>query len=505
MQQLTTFINKYQYYLFVIILLAIFIFLDYQSILFLRPQGIHFIRQTDCLSFVANYYKNGFDFFHPQVYNLHCSNGRAVCEFPILYYITALLYLVFNEHEFILRLINIIITSIGFLYLYKLLKLLLKDIIYALIFCFLFISSTVLLFYINNFLPDASALGFILIGWYCFFIFIKTNSNKKYFLIGCIFFSLASLIKITFFINPITAILTLILNDIYNKKKLTLAISRNIYPIVIFLASLCLVLLWNLYVVYYNKINHVNSFLIRPMPIWEMSKIRILEVVDYVTRYWYTKYYYSSIFHVFIILFFAGFLFIKKSERILLILSSILTLGSLCYVLLFFAQFKDHDYYFITLIPTFIFLFIHSFITVKNKFPQLFKNSLIKVLLLILCVLSINYARKKLIQRYDDKNDKFANIGFILSDSKKYIDSLGISTDAKFIIYTDITNNGGLYFIDRPGWCVPDTSEASKKLIKQFIHEGANYILCTKKENNINCFNVFKVGEKNHIEIYKIQ
>ena len=55
---------------FVLLLIICFYFLNFHSYFFAQPQGVHFNRQIDGLSFVSNYYHNGFDFFHPELYNL---------------------------------------------------------------------------------------------------------------------------------------------------------------------------------------------------------------------------------------------------------------------------------------------------------------------------------------------------------------------------------------------------------------------------------------------------
>jgi hypothetical protein len=264
------------------------------------------------------------------------------------------------------------------------------------------------------------------------------------------------------------------------------------------------VLSWNLYVIYYDKINHGNSFLIQSKPIWNMSKNQIAVVWDHITNYWYSKYYYQSTMHVFLSIIVASILFLKKSERMIPIPSFILAIGSICYFLLFFAQFKDHDYYFIALIPAIIFLIINSFITLRSKFPKLINNSVAKLLLLSLCILSVNYAREKLIQRYKSTDDRFAIIGYKLSGTRHYLDSLGVSENAKIIIITDQTPNGGLYFINRPGWSLRDTSEASLIALKNYIRQGADYILFTEKKYINNSFNGVKIGEENGILIYKL-
>lgn len=497
-------IEEYRNYLFLFLLIVLYLILDYQTILFLRPQGIHFIRQTDGLSFVANYFKNGFNFFQPQVFCLQSIDGKAACEFPILYYLTAIFYLIFNEHEFILRIITIIIASTGFLFLFKLIYTFFQDLVYSLSFSFLFISSTVLLYYTNNFLPDASALGLTLTGWYFFFKFIINRNNKKSLFACFVFFSLSSLIKVTYFINPITAILSIIVYAFSKKTVIKNIFKTNATSLIYFTISLLLVLCWNLYINYYNKINQDNYFLIHSLPIWEMSKYQIAEVWDYITNYWYSKYYFQSTFHVFFILVVASIIFFQKAEKIILIPSVLLAIGSICYVLLFFFQFKDHDYYFITLIPAIIFLIMNSFLALKNKFPKLINNNIVKLLSITLCILSLNYAREKLIQRYENTNDKYSIIGHKLSRTRYFLDSLGISENAKVIIIADHTPNGGLYFINRRGWSLGDTSEMYKIIQEKYIRQGADYVLFTDKNYNNN-FNGIKIGESNGILIYKLK
>ena len=498
-------IERYRNYLFLLLLIAVYLFLDYQTILFLKPQSIHFWRQTDSLSFAANYFKNGFDFFHPQVFNLQSTDGKGASEFPILYYLTAILYRIFNEHEFILRLITVFIASTGFFYLFKLLYLFLKNLVYALSFSFLFISSTVLLYYTNNYLPDASALGLTLIGWYFFFSFVKNRNNTKLLLSCVIFFTLASLIKVTYFINPIAAILSIIVFDLSKKVGVKSILQNNVKPLIFFILSLLMVLSWNLYVSYYNKINNDSSFLIQAIPIWSISKVQIDTVWEYMTNFWYTSYYYPVTFTVFLIIFGESIPFLKKTERMILIMSFILAMGSICYLLLFFAQFKSHDYYFIALIPSIIFLVINSFIALKNKFPELINNYVTKLLLVYLCVLSLNFAKKNLIQRYEKSEDLYASIGNKLSTTKHYLDSLGVSENAKIIIISDNTPNGGLYFINRPGWSVSDVSEKEVSLVNNHINEGADYIVFTDKKYIYKGFIGIKIGEENGILIYKLK
>jgi 4-amino-4-deoxy-L-arabinose transferase-like glycosyltransferase len=498
-------LEKYRNYLFLILLIALYLILDFQTILLLPPQGLHFIRQTDSLSFVANYFKNGLHFFQPQVFNLQSIDGKAACEFPILYYITAILYSIFGEHEFILRLLTFLITSMGFLYLFKLLYLLLNDLVYALGFSFLFISSTVLLHYSINFLPDASAFGFIIIGWYFYFKYLKDKTINKYLIFSFLLFTLASLIKVTYFINPLTAFLSIIVYELTNKTGIQKGLQSKTTLIILFLSSFSIVLGWNLYAIYYNAIHHDTYFLIQSAPIWHLKNEQILEVWDYITNYWYSKYYYQSTFHLFFLIIIFGSIFIKRSEKHILITSSILFFGTLAYFLLFFAQFKDHDYYVIAIIPGILFMVVNAFIAIKNKYNKLINNFITKTLVIIICVLSLNYAREKLIQRQNEKINQFTIIGQKLSGFRYFLDSLEVAQQAKFIILTDQTPNGGLYFINRQGWNVKDTSEASLEAISRYIIQGADYLLLTDNQLINHQFKGRLIDEKDGIRIYDLK
>ena len=497
---MNNFFKRHKYYIFLVLLLIVYLILDYHSILFYRPQGLHFIRQTDSLSFVTNYVRNGFSFFEPQVYNLSSVDGKSACEFPILYYLTSILYWIFGEHEFILRLITLIIVSFGFFSLFKLLFLLLGDLFYAFVFSFLFLSSTVLLYYTNNFLPDASALGFTFAGWYYFYCFFNKLKSKRYLSTSFLFFTLGSLLKATYFINPIAAMLTVLVYDFFAKYKIIATFKTNWFVLLAFIASSLVVASWNFYAYYYKITNHDYYFIFGARPIWKLSRERILEVWDFMSRFWFSEYYFQSTIHFFTIVFIVGMLFIKKSNRVILIPSVLLMIGSLFYWLLFFVKFIDHDYYFIAFIPSIIFIVINSFITIKNRYPRIINSYAVRILILSLNVLSINYARIKVEHRYNSSEDSYSKIGTILNHTREYIDSLGICKDAKIIVFTDKTRNGGLYFLDRKGWSIKDSTVKNIEKIDEYKTRGAQYLINTTTMH----FDYQKVGTHNAVSIYSL-
>lgn len=488
---------------FVAILLLVFILMDYQHILFYRPQALHFMRQTDCLAFVQSYYNMGMEFFTPRVLNLQSTDGKSIGEFPILYYITASLYHVFGPHEFILRLINLTLISLGFFSVYKLLYRLFNDVVYALTFTFLFLSSTVLLYYASNFLPDAGALGLTLTALYFFIRFITSVNDQKSFILSTSLLILASLIKITYGIYLIAALLTFVLVKGFLKKKQQP--KANIVYLLSYLVGLLLIAGWYLYLIYYNNINHVVSFLTTAMPIWKLSNEKISIVWDYIRHYWYYLYYYPTSFHVMMAILVIGLFLIKKSNKTILVFTTLTFLGSVGYIILFFNQFKDHDYYFLTLIPTIIFLVTNSFIAIKNKYPKPVNSWISKLILITIVVLSLNFGREKLANRYATPDIIYSPIGIQLNGGEHYLKRINIQPSETVIVIKDNTRNGSLYFLNRRGWTFADTTELAKS---SAIFSQSDYLILTDTtliyNTTIAPLPKIKVGEYNSAAIYKL-
>ncbi len=492
-------------FIFIILLFLLYFILDFHNILLLRPQSIHFIRQTDSLAFVQTYYNDGFKFFEPTVLSQRSTDGRAIGEFPILYYITALLYNVFGQHELILKLLNISIQTIGLLYLFKLLRKVLSDVIYAFTFTFLFLSSAILLYYTNNFLPDVAALGLTLAGWYFYYQYFISRSKVKHFIISIVLFTFSSLLKVTYGLNLAAAFLSLLIEVAYLNRRTNI---KQYTPVLImFISSILVIAGWYGYVIAYNSSSNANAFLTVIRPIWNMDRSQIMSVLGLLNEYnWFTNVYYQSTLHFFFLIIIVGLFYYKKANKTILLFAATTSLGCLFYVTFFFYQFHDHDYYVIAIFPALILLVAGSFSALINKFPRFTGNIIAKVAVIILMILSMNYAKDKLSGRYDRGYDYFANIGKQLNMFDNYLDSIGVKKESKILVIGDPTPNGSLYFMNRKGWTYRDTNDATLDKLTPGIIANANYLLMTdslfinKKSVSQLCGN--HVGSYNGAQLY---
>lgn len=458
--------------LFVIIIIAVFFFLDLHKLFFSGPFGIHFMRQTDSLSFASNYFNNGFKFFEPELYNLKNIDGKAISEFPITYYITALFYTIFGKQFYIQRIVHLVIAYFGVFAIFRIGKTYLKDFWYALIISITIFTSTVFNYYSFNYLPDIPALGFAFLGWYFTFNYQTKNKNSSL-IYAFIFFGLSSLVKITYLINPIAVLVFAIVQSIFNKEEKLF--DNNIKVILYASISILLVFIWNAYTFYYVSKYNSNSFITRAFPIWNMNKEGIRIVWDHLSEYWYNKYFSQSVFHLFYILFLINIVFYKKSNRSISHLILILFAGGLAYMALFFSQFRDHDYYFLALFPIIFLIFLNGIQTVTN-IKNNYAHLVIKLILAVIVIAGINFSKSKLSERMKKEIDGYSHSGLVIENNLHEIDKLNLDKNAKIIVAPDYCQNGGLFFMDRKGWNLKP-KQIKIENINNLKEKGAEYII----------------------------
>ena len=461
--------------------LFLFIFLGYHHILFRGPFGMHFMRQTDSLSFVSQYFNNGFHFFEPQLFNLKNIDGRAACEFPILYYITSLLYLIVGKKIFLLKCIYLMISFTGLFYVYRLAHFILKDYLSAILIALFLCTSSVYNFYAFNYLPDAPALGFIFIGWFYGFQFLA-HDQKSSLVKTFIFFTLSSLIKVTYLINPIAFIVYFIFLQLFQRN--TASSKRNISSIYKWGAiNLLLVGSWNAYMLYYNQINESYSFNTSILPIWELNTESIAQTWDYIMNYWYTSYFAHSSFHFILVIFVFQLIYLKRSNYNLSLLTGFMFMGSITFGILFYAQFKDHDYYFLTFLPFIILLVINGVNTFKNVIKEMKYQRLVQIILLMIVIAGINYSRNKLDDRYHIGMTTYSQTGLLLDEHRVLIEQLDIPKNAKIILAPEPSQNGGLFYLNRMGWTISSIEDVTRQHLIELKQKGADYLILTSLDN----------------------
>jgi hypothetical protein len=509
-----TFFPKYSPIVLLIIILCFAYFYNYQEILTLRPQGPHQWRQCDCLSITSKFYLNESSFFQPEVYNLlHDNEGKTASDFPLVYYIVSLLWKIFGKHEWIYRLLNFILSIFGMLALLRIFEGFLKESFWSLFSVGILFTSGIYVYYSLNFLMNTTALNMVFIGWYFFFRYYR-NGHSKHLYFTFIFFLLGGLLKMSSLISFIAlcALFTFEWIGVFQRKSREI-IFRNKLA---FLASAFIVsviiVLWLLYISSYNQEHNSGVFLVGILPIWELSRDEISGIIDNIRHIWLEEYFYNPIHYLLISCLLCIWGFFKRSNRTLLILTSLIAIGFAGIVLLFFSPLGQHDYYVIDLLILSVFIMLTFFAMVLGNRSRyrIIDLSILKVLALALLILSMLHASEGQENRFTGwMNQQHTTEFYGYATIEPYLDSLGISCDSKVISMNDPSINITLYLMNRQGWSKYGTNMHDSTAIAHRIEMGAEYLLHHKEidfasEPHWSCFIEKEVGKYENITIHKI-
>lgn len=497
---------------FFIILLIMAAIYNYWSILSHKPYSSHQWRQTDGLSIALNYYMEGMNFFEPKIHLQESIEGRAVGEFPILYYINALVWKITGQNFFTARLLTLLFSFTGLFCLFRLGMNLFKS-VYLSLFApiFLFISP-IFVVYGNNFLANIPALCCVFVGWYLISQYV-TSLRQKYLIFAGLAFALAGLLRVTMLsgLIPIGIIFILerinILKENYTRWKFS-HLFLLIFP-VLTTGS------WVMWMKNYNIVNKSIYFLTKINPIWApLGKEDT--VWDYILFHRLPEFYQS---YLLAIIFLATFVVLIKNKVInRYLLTFFFTIGfiTLAYFILWYNQFDHHDYYYIdyylyTVSLSFLFIYY-----LNKSVPMVINSVITKIMVLVFFAYSFTYCAIKTRIRYkyvnsfltrcflDSKElDSFSYRKWEYEDKMAHIEkltpvlrNLGIKREDKVISLPDFSSNISLFFMDQKGFTNIYTGAGGNinEKIARFKKNGAKYLIVF--DNNIN----IKGGFENHLK-----
>lgn len=453
--------------IFLVLLIAFWWLSGVFTNLWMHPNGLHFIRKTDSLAFIENYYLHGFRFFSPQNFNLLSIDGKGISEFPLLYYITSWLYALFGAHHSWFNLVLISLSAVGGLFAFKSLRLF-NAFLPSLLGTLLVYSSTVLTYYSANFLVDGASVSLVIIGWH--FGLRKTFQNAHQATTwALLFFCLAALTKAYFVIHWVAWLIIHIAHHRSLKKSLKL-IKASILPFLLLFG-------WIFYVKWFNGTYQNDYYLTQFRPIWKLDWEQISIVQDYISRFWWRHYYYPTAFHFYFLIPVITWTVFFLKKRSFPLKSTITAIFVFIYLLFFYQQFQDHDYYFLNLIPLFLFLtndFIQNFGSFQNKKVHYFKV----ILLALMAILSLNYGSYKAQQRFSQQEDDFSKIWFQLDslDQNQVFSSLNFDGTDTVIVLNDLTRNGSLLYLKSFGYTLPN-SQIKPQQLEEYRNKGVSWLI----------------------------
>jgi 4-amino-4-deoxy-L-arabinose transferase-like glycosyltransferase len=488
---------------------------------------MHQWRQADCLSITMNYYQENRSFFEPAIHWVGEKDGKTVSECPIIYYSVAQLWKVFGVHEFIFRLINLLIVFAGLFCLFRLIKNLISDSFWSLSLTFFLFSSPILVYYSNNFTADAPAFGLALVASFFMWKAHDTKGKILYYL-SFLFFLLAGLIKISSLIIFI-AILAVHFYSVlfYKKEKSWFYRWVSLFPYLIVFAVL---FVWYNYALHYNQKYLSGIFLTDIYPIWDLDKATIhnnwLNLKnDLIPAYFNMKALYFSL-----ALFVAQFFFFRKVNKVLLSVNILVFIGVLAYSLLFYQAFTVHDYYLTNLLIFIPLPFISMLEMLKRNYPGVFKMPALKIVALS-CLLFLIYKTAVINRMKYSTTDWLVKTNIVVKkhvtdywawyhwdyDTRlkswetvtPYLRDLGINRSDRVLSLPDGSINISLYFMDQKGFTAFGFGDKTfDEKMQLYLRNGVKYIMVdtiTIKEDYLKPYLYSKIGEYQNINVYDLR
>jgi Dolichyl-phosphate-mannose-protein mannosyltransferase len=474
--------KRVKFFLFLAVFLTLFYSYELNRRTNYPPQSVHCWRQADGTAQALNYYQNNLQFWKPGVLNVIANNHHTVGEFPIFYWLSAVLYKIFGVQEWILKSIHLLVFFIGIYHLFKLSDVLLQNTLAALAIALLPFTTPVVAFYSLNFLPNVPALGLAFSGWYYFYKYVKDSKLKDWYICTSIFLLIA-LLKPTVLIGWI-AIMVLYKIDLlrsYFFKNEPPLFKQKWKMLPSFFLIIIAIIAWRVWSNHYNIAAGSKFFFLDTiMPIWDMDATFRASITGWLTHdglpiHVFTK---TSL-QILAAILVLNFILIQKQNKILFSILILNLLGVIAVILLWYQQLMVHDYYYIEwmVVPT------SMIICLFYVFKQFNNKHLYHLLTVLMCCFLIKnfwHTKKEIFHRYDRNGDFYNGYNYSLFKTPElqlFFKGLGISERDTVLSAPDVSPNASLYWMRLRGFTNWNTTlDRYKSLTPYKGHITSRYV-----------------------------
>ena len=431
------------------------------------PSFIHAWSQSDRYALALGFINNDFDLFHPEtfIYNKqfpydwnfqHATTITSV-DFPFMEFVVAIVMKITGvTSPWIFRTCTLLIALIGLFFLYKLAFHITNDWMKSLFVSAVAMTSPVYAYYYNGFIPGVPALTFAIIALY-FYVRHLNDKDKRTFVLSSVFMTLSVLIRTSFAVIWIAILCFEFLRIIRKETKF----ADKILPVAISFIVFISYYLWNKHL----ASEHGTLFLGKLMPAQSWIDFRLL--MSKTLDNWHLHYFGEIHYNIFLLItIFALLYFIFtrieniraiKSERdkplSLWIFFAISILGEMLFTLAMARQFRNHDYYFI---DTYFLPLLLLLILILNILPRI-KNYRQSVFFGLITIFFISLMIDNVVEMQKQRRRKYWDPTAIRTinnyqGAEQYLDSIGISKDAKILTLLAYPQNTPFILMNRKGY-----------------------------------------------------
>ena len=411
----------------------------------------HNWRQVTGLMVARNFLETDACIAYPRIDNNNGETGITGMEFPIMSYLHFMLAKVFGYTHWYGRIINLIVSSVGLFFFYKIIKRFFNHrIAFASALCLI---GSIWFAFSRKMMPDTFCISLMFIGLY-FGIQYLDKRGIKHLLLYILFASAAVLSKIPAGMYFVIILLLIITFKTDSKQKIYLGIS-SIIPLFL---TFYWYFIWNpslseKYGTWYNTGKSLST--------------GFHEIATHIGMTLKNFHFFSFYSYLFFVLFITGLviIFYKRNIRLIAAFGALLLIF-LIYIFKSGYYFYHHNYYIIPFVPVMAMITGYTISLIKKKW-------------LFTGVLIIGIGESIANQQHD----------FFIKPSKMYKMKLEAIADSVSNKYDLIVINGNgnpqqLYLSNRKGWVCYNAQVTDSAFINKIAKNGCRFIFINKHDFN---------------------
>jgi hypothetical protein len=454
------------------------------------------------------------NFFLPATHNLWPVDGITGVEFPIQSYTAAIGAKLFGRDHIsaLFRLLNVIISCTGLLFLFLAGYRATKDFIFSMVPPLFIFCSPVYVYYTCNYLPDAAACSIAFVAFYYLLIYLdKPRTKPMLATIGWL--TLASLIKTSVALYLIGFLGYVLLQRLLRKHDFTRR-SNFMYALAAIL-SIGILISYYFYNQYLNNTYHSGMFIARLRPFESWAELGYYFNESF-KHQWISEYLVLPQYLMFVAIVAAAIplLFVTRDGKRRIFMLLIFLAGTICMGALMGGQLMVHDYYVVSIFfPMLAFALIASVIAIRKAI--IYENGLrsFRIALFSSVLIIFFFADFHLHQRLMPDYAGFKPGIPWAENGRQIMEELKIPRNEKLLVLNEGAPNIALVYFDRRGWnTIPEQWKdmAQVKAIMQQL--GARTVVCEEslgrviKENDTTLASRFNsLALKDRVAVFQLK
>lgn len=432
--------------------------LTHVAFLNLPPSGTHVWRQCNSLAMSRNFAQESMNILESRIDRRDGTSGVTGSHFPLYEWSVAILYKVFGEHDATARIFSMLLFTLFMFAIYKLSLEMGHDQNTSIIAGLLVLSIPQFYYDSINAMPDTMAICTSAWSALYFLKHLKTD-NKRFFSMSLLFGIVSGLIKFQFLILPFAFFFFEWKNKKFWKNK-----------VAFFVMSLIPVVIWYLYALEQTQLNNLKEFglWIKDIPLSQKLKTVFDNVVSDMPEKligWPL-----TVFLVYQLLFNK-----TKTSALLKPVYWFWLIQFVVFYVVAIERMQNHSYYFMTLLPLFVFVTLKKVGNPKRTHQILFWVFLLNMTWAIVRIVPSRWTNEKMQIPEDFKRMSFRDsIQEMIPKGKQIL----IGPDVSGCIYFYYTNTKGYSFASSQ-----EFEEKGAEFLQYLKTQGIDYLLYENKES----------------------